>query len=112
MSERTFTLRFPGIIGAFMYIALGLAVYMWLGNYETFSWTAPLLYVYMALWPLMLLLEVMYLILIGVAAFVVVLVAIHIWDVYSRARTRKRLRQIRDVKKRIDALGIKKDGKR
>ena len=93
MSERSFTLKFPGFIGGFIYLALGLGVYMWLAKYETFSWAEPLLYVYMALWPFILFLEVLYLVLIAVAAFVAVLAGIYFWDVYSRAQTRERLRQ-------------------
>lgn len=100
MSERSFTIKFPGFIGGFIYLAFGLGVYMWLVNYETFSWTAPLLYVYMALWPLMLLLEVMYLILIGVAAFVAVLAGIYFWDQWRQATMRKKLRQIAMEQKR------------
>jgi len=46
-----------GVLGAAVYLALGLAVYMWLGIDAgvVFSWAEPWLYIYGLLWPFILL---------------------------------------------------------
>lgn len=70
--EHTYSLRISGIIGALIYLALGLAVYMWLGDYTVFMWTDPWVFVYMLLWPLILFFKALYWALIIVAAVAVI----------------------------------------
>ena len=41
------------ILGLFMYLAIGLAAYLWLSD-VSFSWASPWVYIYMVLWPFIL----------------------------------------------------------
>lgn len=46
-------ISFEGILSTAIYLAIGLAIYMWLGlpAGAVFSWAEPWLYIYALLWP-------------------------------------------------------------
>ena len=73
--ENTSNKRTNGIIGGAIYLALGLLVYLWLGTYSMFGWADPWIYIYMALWPIVIIWKAFVLFLI-IAIIVVIIVSI------------------------------------
>lgn len=70
-----------GALSVAIYLAIGLAVYMWLGIDAgvAFSWASPWLYIYALLWPFVLFLEFLYwliiaIVVVAVIAFIFILV--------------------------------------
>lgn len=63
-------------VGTLPYMALGLLVYLWLGEYQVFAWVDPWLYIYITFWPFILLFNfIIYAIVIGLIIFVVIMIA-------------------------------------
>ncbi len=93
----TYEFRFDTLFGYVFYLAIGLAVYMWLGidAMADFSWSDPWLYVYMCLWPFVLIWAVFWYILIGVGVLVGLSILIAacsmVWDNYKLGKHRRDL---------------------
>lgn len=47
-------IKIGGFVGLTVYLAIGILSYLWFGEYEVFTWTDPWLYVYIGLWPFLL----------------------------------------------------------
>ena len=77
-TNNTFTIDLGGLVtsllGAAIYLGLGLGVYMLLGSFGVFAWADPMVYVYMLLWPFVLLWEFLkWVFIIGVIAALIFL---------------------------------------
>ena len=55
---------FAGLI----YLAIGLAVYMWIGAFAVFTWASPWVYIYMLLWPFIVIWQFLFWVIIGIVA--------------------------------------------
>ncbi len=45
---------FEGLLSTAVYLALGLGLFLWIGDFTVFSWGDPYLYAYALLWPFIL----------------------------------------------------------
>lgn len=62
------------------YLIIGLVMYLWFGEFTVFSWADPWLYVYAMFWPLVLIYNIAYWMLIVVVLMLVVVGAGYLWD--------------------------------
>lgn len=86
-------IKIGGFVGLTVYLAIGILSYLWFGEYEVFTWTDPWLYVYVGLWPFLLIFWGG-LIVIGIVA-VIALCAV-LLDSYEK---RKRRREMADARR-------------
>ena len=89
------TIKVNGILGFAIYLALGLAVYMWLGTFDVFSWVNPDVYIYMFLWPFILFFKALFWVVIVV---VVVIVGIFLYEAYDNYKIRRARRDIKTIR--------------
>lgn len=59
------------IFGTLVYMALGLLVYLWLGEFTVFSWQDPWVFVYLMFWPIVLVWNAFLLAVVVVAAILI-----------------------------------------
>ena len=73
-----------GILGLLVYLAIGLLYHLW--GLETFSWTEPMLFVHLVLWPLFLVFDV----LLFIIAIVAIAVMFFAFSDFSTTRGRSK----------------------